>query len=187
MAHGHLPSSQNVDLDHERASNVCTSVWLTVPPKMVVEFEVHVSHQRVSDPFSVTFVQKPPILPFVWLKGGFLLYHCGYRQFFMWLTWPTQPKKQHRLSSFKHAATRTRTTQKVMEARRTPRTQPRKHSLAQEYLGVDANKLEHSDITTEVLVACGQEIFRHSKYEEQDWLRDNLSYLQGWQTRVSYR
>ena len=129
--------------------------------------------------FLSLLVQKPPILPFVWLKGGFLLYHCGYRQFFMWLTWPTQPKYQHRLSSSKHAATRTRTTQKVMEARRTPRTQPRKHSLAQEYLGVDANKLEHLDITTEVLVACGQEIFRHSKYEEQDWLRDNLSYLQG--------
>jgi hypothetical protein len=35
------------------------------------------------------------------------------------------------------------------------------------------------DTTTEVLVACGQEIFRHSKYEEQDWLRDILSYLQG--------
>ena len=122
MAHGHLPSSQNVDLDHERASNVCTSVWLTVPPKMVVEFEVDVSHQRVSDPFSVTFVQKPPILPFfVWLKGGFLLYHCGYRQFFMWLTWSTQPKYQHRLSSSKHAATRTRTTHKERKSSGTTR------------------------------------------------------------------
>ena len=64
MAHWHLPSSHKVDLDHECSRNVCTSAWLTIQPKMVVEFEVDVSHQGVSDPFSVTTrteTTNPPI------------------------------------------------------------------------------------------------------------------------------
>jgi hypothetical protein len=77
-----------------------------------------------------------------------------------------------------------------MEARRTPRTQPQKNSLAQEYLVVDAIKLEHLDITTEVLAACGQEIFGHSKYEENktgSGIIYPTYYLHGWQTRFSYQ